>query len=146
MYKKILVPLDGSPLGEAVLPHAQALAKSAGAEIVILRVPDLPAAELFTRTPALAKNIAQDSEIETEKYLVGEAKKLGAKGVKISTLIREGPVSETILAAARETHADVIAMSTHSRTGLRRWLQGSVAEDVVKNSPIPVMLIHASPN
>ena len=74
MYKKILVPLDGSKLAEAVLPHAQALAKSEGAEIVILRVPELPAADLFTRNPAMAKKIVEDSEIETDKYLKAEAR------------------------------------------------------------------------
>jgi len=146
MYKKILVPLDGSKLAEAVLPHAQALAKSEGAEIVILRVPELPAADLFTRNPAMAKKIVEDSEIETDKYLKAEVKKLSGKGVTVSSLIREGPVPETILTAAKEAHADVIAMSTHGRTGLQRWLMGSVADRVVHYSKIPVMLIHPSPN
>jgi nucleotide-binding universal stress UspA family protein len=146
MYKKILVPLDGSELAEAVLPHAQALAKSEDAEIVILRIPDLPAPDLFTRNPAMANKVLEDTEIETENYLQDEVKKLSGKGIKVSSLMREGPVPDTILAAAEETHADVIAMCTHGRTGIQRWLIGSVADRVVHYSPIPVMLIHPSPN
>lgn len=142
MYKKILVPLDGSPLAEAVLPHAEALAKSEGAEIIILRVPDLPAPDLFIHNPAMANKIIEDAEIAADKYLQDEVQKLGNIGVKVSTLIREGPVPDTILAAAEETHADVIAMSTHGRSGIQRWLMGSVADRVVHHAHIPVMLIH----
>ncbi len=142
MYKKILVPLDGSELAEAVLPHVKALAKSEGAEIVILRVPDLPAPDFFSRNPAMANKIVEDLEIETGKYLQDEVKKLNKKGVKVSSVMREGPVPDTILAVAEETHADVIAMATHGRSGIQRWLMGSVADKVVHHSHIPVMLIH----
>ncbi|MBP8048355.1 MAG: universal stress protein, partial [Anaerolineales bacterium] len=69
MYKKILVPLDGSPLAEAVLPHAQALAKSEGAEIVLLSVPVTPNLDYLSRTPGLATQIIEDAERETEAYL-----------------------------------------------------------------------------
>ena len=142
MYKKILVPLDGSPLAEAVIPHAEALAKSEGAEIIILRVPDLPAPDLFARNPAMANKLVEDMEIETDKYLQEEVDKLSKEGVKVSSLLREGPVPDTILAVAEETHADVIAMSTHGRTGIQRWLLGSVADKIIHHSHIPVMLIH----
>ena len=142
MYKKILVPLDGSNLAEAALPHAQALAKAEEAEIVILRVPDLPAPGFFSRNPALATKIVEDMEIETDEYLQEEVDKLSKEGIKVSSLMREGPVPETILAAADEIHADLIAMSTHGRTGMQRWLLGSVADKVVHHAHIPVMLIH----
>lgn len=144
MYKKILVPLDGSTLAEAALPHAEALAKSEQAEIIILRVPNLPAADLFARYPAMANKIVEDMEIETDKYLQEEVNKLSKEGVRVSSLIREGPVPDTILAVADETHADVIAMSTHGRTGIRRWLLGSVADKIVHHAHIPVMLIHSN--
>ncbi len=142
MYKKILIPLDGSPFAEAVIPHAEALARSEGAEIVILRVPEIPAADLFSRNPAIANKIVEDMEIETDKYLQDEVKKLSEEGIKVSCLIREGPVPDTILATADETHADMIAMSTHGRTGVQRWLIGSVADRIIHHSHIPVMLIH----
>lgn len=142
MYKKILVSLDGSTLAEAALPHAEALAKSEGAEIIILRVPNLPAADLFARYPAMANKIVEDMEIETDQYLQEEVNKLSKEGVKVSGLLREGPVPDTILAVAEEKQADLIAMSTHGRTGVQRWLLGSVADKIVHHAHIPVMLIH----
>ena len=142
MYKKILVPLDGSQLAEAVLLHAQALAKSEGAEIVILRVPVSPSLEYLSRAPGLATKIIEDTELEAEDYLKAEVSKLSKKGTKVTCIMREGPIPEMILKVADEVHADMIAMSTHGRTGVQRWLMGSVADRVVHYSHIPVMLIH----
>ncbi|MBL0347513.1 universal stress protein [Candidatus Villigracilis affinis] len=142
MYKKILVPLDGSPLAEAVLPHAQALAKSEGAEIVLLSVPVTPNLDYLSRTPGLATQIIEDAERETEAYLKTEVEKLTGEGTKVTSVMREGPIPEMILMVADEVHADVIAMSTHGRSGIQRWLMGSVADRVVHHAHIPVMLIH----
>ncbi|HMU93676.1 MAG TPA: universal stress protein [Anaerolineales bacterium] len=142
MYKKILVPLDGSPLAEAVLPHAQALAKSEGAEIVLLSVPVTPSYDYLERTPGLASQIIESAERETEAYLKAEVEKLTGEGMKVSGVMREGPIPEMILKVAEEVHADMIAMSTHGRSGIQRWLMGSVADRVVHHAHIPVMLIH----
>jgi len=142
MYKKILVPLDGSPLAESVLPHAQALAKAEGAEIVLLSVPRTPSWEYLARSPGLANKIIEDIEIETKEYLETEVTQLEKEGAKVTSIIRKGPIPETILQVADEVHADVIAMSTHGYTGVQRWLLGSVADRVVHYSHIPVMLIH----
>ncbi len=142
MYKKILVPLDGSALAEAVLPHAQALAKSEDAEIILLSVPVTPNLEFLARSPSLANQVIEASEKDTEKYLVMEEAKLTMEGAKVSHIMREGPIAEMILKAAEEVHADIITMSTHGRTGLQRFLMGSVADRVVHYSHIPVMLIH----
>jgi len=142
MYKKTLVPLDGSLLAEAVLPHAEALAKSEHAEIVILRVPTTPPTEFLSRDPMVASLIRKDIETESEEYIHDKVTVLENEHIKATGVTREGPVSETILDVAEETHADMIAMSTHGRTGISRWLMGSVADRVVHYSHIPVMLIH----
>ena len=142
MYKKILVPLDGSPLAEAVLPHAQALAKSEGAEIVLLSVPVTPNLEMLSRNPGLASRIIEETEKETEAYLEAEVAKLSQDGTKVTSVMRERPIPEIILAVADEMQIDVIAMSTHGRSGIQRWLMGSVADRVVNHAHIPVMLIH----
>ncbi|MBI5945913.1 MAG: universal stress protein [Chloroflexi bacterium] len=142
MYKKILVPLDGSQLAEAVLPHVQALANSEGAEIVLLSVPVTPSLEFLARSPGLAHKVIEDTEIETEAYLEKEEAKLAQEGAKVTHIMREGPIPEMILKVADEVHADVIAMSTHGRSGIQRWLIGSVADRVVHHSHIPVMLVH----
>ncbi len=142
MYKKILVPLDGSPLAEAVLPHAQALAKSENAEIVLLRVAITPDPNLFHRDAAEGRQITDAIEEEALDYMQSEIAKLRRKGAKVKGITRDGVIPDTILEVAEETHADMIAMSTHGRTGVQRWLLGSVADQIVHNSHIPVMLIH----
>jgi nucleotide-binding universal stress UspA family protein len=142
MYKKILVPLDGSPLAEEVLPHAEALAKSEGAEIILLRVAVTPARYLFAHNPAEGNNIIKMLEKEAKDYMKAEVSKLQNEGIKVTGLTRDGAAPDTILEVAEETNADVIAMSTHGRSGVQRWLMGSVAEKVVHHSHIPVMLIH----
>ena len=142
MYKKILVPLDGSPLAEAVLPHAEALAKSENAEIIILRVPITPTAEYFARDPQVSAIIRKDIEHEAEEYVNNTLVSLKKENIKATGITREGFVPDTILEVADETHADMIAMSTHGRTGMQRWLMGSVADRIVHHAHIPVMLIH----
>lgn len=142
MYKKILVPLDGSPLAEAALPHAEAIAKSEGAEIILLRIPMMPATEFFAREPSIAVRIHEEEQEETIKYINLKVEELKKDHIKVSAVTQDGPVPETILSVAEETHADMIAMSTHGRTGMQRWLMGSVADRVVHHAHIPVMLIH----
>ncbi|HZQ07195.1 MAG TPA: universal stress protein [Anaerolineae bacterium] len=141
MYQKILVPLDGSPLAEAVLPHAEALAKSEGAELILLRVAVNPAAEFAFSDPALAQTFVSDMESDTKSYMSQMEQKMKQDGMRARSLIREGPIAETILAVANELNADLIAMSTHGRSGVQRWLMGSTADRVVNHSKIPVLLI-----
>lgn len=142
MYKKILVPLDGSELAEAVLPHAEALAKSENAELVILRVPSIPAGEYIAIDPIVASTIRKDIRDEAVKYVNQKVDTLKKDHIKATGLTKEGPVPDTILEVAEETHVDMIAMSTHGRTGVKRWLMGSVADKIVHHTHIPVMLIH----
>lgn len=143
MYKKILVPLDGSTLAEEALPHAQALVNSEHAELVILRVPVVPTHEFFGHDNLLASTVSREVDQEADKYVKDKVRKLKWKVAEpVSGVIREGPVAETIVTVADEVHADLIAMSTHGRTGLQRMLVGSVAEKVMQMSRIPVMLIH----
>lgn len=142
MYKKILVPLDGSKLAEAALPHAVTIAKSEGAEVILLRIPMIPATEFFTREPSIAIKIQEDEEANAKKYLNMKLDELKKEHIPASIMILEGSVPDTILGIAEETHSDMIVMSTHGRTGIQRWLMGSVADRVVHHAHIPVMLIH----
>jgi nucleotide-binding universal stress UspA family protein len=142
MYKKILVPLDGSANAETVLPHAEALAKSENAELIILRVPNIPAAEFIALDPIVASNIRKDIRDEAANYVTEKVNDLKKGDIKATGITKEGPIPDTILDVAVETHADMIAMSTHGRTGVKRWLMGSVADKIVHHSHIPVMLIH----
>lgn len=138
MYKRILVPLDGSTLSEAVLPHAQNLAQTTGAELVLLHVIVTPV-EKFSVPLTLAD--IQKIEAESKLYLKSVCSKLEKENLRVTFLVREGSVAETILEVAASMEADAIAMSTHGRTGVKRWLLGSVADKVVRMSPLPVLLI-----
>ena len=141
MYKRILVPLDGSPLAEAVLPYAKELARLAGAEIVLLRVSVNPTVEFSFTDPGLASQIVQEMEESSNAYMNAMYEKLNAEGIKTCFLIREGPITDTILDIADAMQIDVIAMSTHGRSGVLRWVMGSIADRIVRHSPIPVLLI-----
>lgn len=143
MYRRILVPLDGSKVAEGVLPHARALAFAEGAELVLLRVAANPVLEFTFSDPSVAQSVLEDLETQSKKYMAGIEESLKQDGFLVSTLIREGAVADSILRTAEEIGADVIAMSTHGRTGAARWLLGSVADRVVRNSSIPVLLIRA---
>jgi nucleotide-binding universal stress UspA family protein len=142
MYKKILVPLDGSELAEIVLRHAVPLAKLIDAEIILFRVVTLPvSAYMVVTEPRLAVGLREDVEAEAKEYLDGIAAKLRAEGIKASTEIGTGVVAETVQDFAKNIHADLIAMSTHGRGGLARMMIGSVADQLVRDSHLPVLLI-----
>ena len=142
MYKRILVPLDGSKTAEGVLPHAKALAYSEGAELVLLTVAANPMDFIFS-DPGLASREIEEQQARSKKYMTDLESQLKSAGFKVSILLREGPTAEVILRTSEEIQADVIAMSTHGRTGPARWLLGSVADRLVRNSKIPVLLIRA---
>lgn len=144
MYKKILVPLDGSKVAEGVLPHAKSLAYSEGAELILLNVAANPAMDFLFSDPGLAESAVQEQEEKSKTYISKVEDELTSAGFKTSSLLRVGSVAETILGVADELQVDVIAMSTHGRTGPARWLLGSIAERVVHNSKVPVLLIRAT--
>lgn len=141
MYKKILVPLDGSALAEMVLPYVQALAECMGSEVVLLRVTPSPVVEYAFTNPMTTQSVMQAEEEETRDYLREKEAGLEQAGLKVSTLAGDGPVGYSILETANEIKADLIAMSTHGRSGFVRLMLGSVADQVVRGSPVPVLLI-----
>ena len=143
MYRKILVPLDGSKVAEGVLPHAKDLAYSQGAELILLTVGANPAMDFAFSDPGLARSAITEQEERTKKYISEIEDQLKAAGFRTSTVLRVGSVAEVILGVAEELGVDCIAMSTHGRTGPARWLLGSIADRVVHNSKVPVLLIRA---
>ncbi len=134
----ILVPLDGSPLAEAALPSLIGLAKRHGAALRLLRVVHVNA----LRETGLAA--AQIRVVhEAEAYLEGVARQLAANGVPVTPVVRYGETPEEILEDIRVQRPDLVAMSTHGRTGLSHLVLGSVAEQVLRASPEPVLLFPA---
>jgi nucleotide-binding universal stress UspA family protein len=141
MYKRILVPLDGSPLSEAVLPHAEVIAKAMDAEIILLNIiPSIaPEFSVPSSTPILSTFPQIEAEMKT--YLKSMCSKLEKEGLRVTYLIREGVMPEIILEVAEIMQVDMIAMSTHGRTGAQRLWFGSITDGVVHRSLLPVMVI-----
>jgi nucleotide-binding universal stress UspA family protein len=141
--RRVLVPLDGSPLAEAILPLVATLAHGQELEIGLLRVmPSTPPP--VSGDTIQAVDIMARLRVEAEAYLAGLAEALAAAGWRVLTAVRVGDAATEIVAAAREYDPDLIAMTTHGRSGLQRLLFGSVAEAVLRTTPVPV-LFHRIP-
>ena len=146
MYNKILVPLDGSELAEQVLPYVIELARCTGGEIILLRTPAVPVYDYLVTEPQWGNEIRQEAEREAVEYLDNLSKDLTAKGLNIKTQVgTDGAVPSTILDMASELNVDLIAMSTHGRSGLARLVMGSVADQVVRHAALPVLLVRPQP-
>ncbi len=144
MYKRALVPLDGSLVAETIVPFILQIAGPLDIDIVLLRVvrPTPPVVIEGTRYMEIEDMEAR--RVDAEKYLTPLAEELRGKGVRVSTQVRRGEPAEEIVSAATDERADLIAMSTHGRGGLGRLLFGSVAEAVLRHADIPVFLLRAT--
>ena len=135
---KILVPLDGSPLGEAALAPAVSLAGT-GTTVMLIR-----AAEAHTMLGADPTDAQVQVVREAEEYLAEVSARLKRQGVKnVQTSVWYGPAAAAIVDAARLRRADLIVMSTHGRSGLGRLILGSVAESVLRGTMTPIMLLRS---
>ncbi len=140
MYKKILIPLDKSFGTDAALKVAADLAQANGSAIRLLHVAPKPAAIMADgRMIAYADQESDRLRYEAEVYLRQAAHWL--TGVPVEYAVRFGDPAEEIVEEARESGADLIAMATHGRTGVARILLGSVAEAVLRQSEVPVLLV-----
>jgi len=138
---KILVPLDGSELSEAVLPVVAGLAGPFDLAIQLLRVIEPMPAYAAPEIPlARTEEIVRLQEDDAEGYLAKVGVPLEAKGCRVTRTIARGLPVDAIIRAASEGGAGLIAMSTHGRSGFGRLLLGSVAERVLRAAPVPVLL------
>lgn len=140
--KRILVPLDGSALGESVLPYVQDLAKSLNASLLLLNVV-VPTPELSATFLPYSKSILEELQVAARKYIQGAGKRVVASGASVETTVVVGHAAEAILDAAKRTSADLIALSTHGRSGPARWIMGSVAAAVIRHADRPCLVIPA---
>ena len=143
MYKRILIPLDESSLSHAILPHVQAVAQGLDSEMILLHVIPNPVPQFAPSTHPLAWDITKDERKDIERHLKNLCAEMEKKGARVTYLMRDGPVAETILEVADIMQADMIAMSTHGRSGAQLILLGSVTYQVVRHSPLPVLVIRA---
>ena len=150
MYKKVLVPLDGSKLAECVLPHVEKLAESGMVkEIILLRVCDSPS--IVADYPE-TKNKTWDKHVERMTtnaqqacglYIEDVEQSLKDKGFKVKAESSLGKPAEEIVNFANKSKVDLIIMASHGRSGVSRWAYGSVAEKVLRSICVPVLLVKA---
>lgn len=144
--KDIIVPLDGSPLAEQVLPHAIALSKGLRAGITLLRA-ITPSAEYFLDMDYLPVNydsLNQELEESAKQYLEKMKVQVSQLGVsKVQTVLVHGNAAGAINDYARGIPNNAIAMTSHGRSGVGRWVLGSVADRVIRHSEDPVLLVRA---
>ena len=137
--KRILVPLDGSACAENVLPAVETLAKSLKASIAVLRV-----AYAYT-FPGVDPTDAEVKVVrEAEDYVKKIEDRLTSKGLAADGHVRYGDAAGEILDHAAMKDIDLVAMSTHGRSGVGRWLLGSVTEKVLRHSPKPIFLVRCT--
>ena len=142
MYERILVTLDMSELAEKALPHAIELAKAFGAELHLVSV--VPVIEPEAMQSAGVSIDWQAQLDRAREYMGGVRKELIATGVEAEWDVCQGDVTEEILRYCEQQECDIIVMSTHGRSGLGRWVYGSVADRVLRHAPVPVLLVRAS--
>lgn len=145
LLERILVPLDGSPTAEAILPQLHRLLRARGSEVVLHRSVSLLAAGLgvYPASGLDADRLLQDLEAEATAYLARVAAGILEEGARVRQIVRVGTPAESILAVAAKEKATLVAMSTHGRSGLSRWILGSVAEKVLRASTVPLLLVRS---
>lgn len=143
MYKQIVVPLDGSELAEEALKQAKNLAQSSGSPLKLVRVVDTYRSQSLPATGmamdyALLSELAEEEIADAKQYLTNKVEEVKAEGIQVSGDVLHGPIARQICSVASED--DIIVMSSHGRTGIKRWFLGSVAEEVMRNAECPVLL------
>jgi nucleotide-binding universal stress UspA family protein len=144
VYKRAVVALDGSPVAEVIIPFILEIAGPLDMEVILVRVNQPVPPAVIEGSVQLTIDDPEAARLDAEEYLAPLAVELRGKGVRVRTQVRSGQPSDEIVAAARQTGADLIAMTTHGRSGLGRLLFGSVAEAVLRESRLPVFLMRVT--
>jgi len=144
-FKRILVPLDGSPLSVRAIPFALALARKFESEVILLRVLDIPTPTAPTSHPEVTigwvREAREYAHREAQSYLDARQREVYQQGIKVRALMRDRSPAEDILDVAAAEKVDLIVMTTHGQGGLARWTFGSVANKIAHHSPCPVLLV-----
>jgi len=154
VYRKILLTHDGSELADVAVPHAIAVAKGSGAEMVVLQVIDSVTQVIAQTTPAaidpmpggaMAAEIAEESvaaqRAGAEENLARLRRQIEAEGVKVTALIGQGSAGEMIVDTVNDQGCDLVVIATHGRSGIFRAVLGSVADHVVRHTQGSAVLI-----
>ncbi len=143
MFKRILVPLDGSTRAESAIPVAARMAQASDGSVILLQVAAIPIEiESEKNPPKVYSQTALDKGVaDTRSYLEGVAKSDVLAGTKTETAAVTGAIAPSILSAIQSLHVDLVIMCSHGYTGFKRWALGSIAHKLVPHSPVPVLVI-----
>jgi nucleotide-binding universal stress UspA family protein len=144
---RMLVPLDGSQLAEIALHRALPLAARPGGRITLLRVVE-PIGDIVGMgiPPMYLDDLLASYKKKAVQYLRSVAERPEFRKLKVRTVVSVGQPADQIIKYARANPKDFIVMSTHGRSGFKRWMFGSTAEKVLRGANSPVLLVRASPN
>ena len=150
MYQKILVPLDGSELAECVLPHAESIARGCGVKsVTFVRVaepvhPPISGDEGYSFSADDYKRMESEARAAAERYLSQLVSQIKYDGISIkSEVLAGGGAADMIADYATEKEVDLIIIATHGRSGIGRWVWGSVADRVLRSACVPVLMVRA---
>ena len=146
MYSKILVPLDGSEISESSLPHLKAIALGCGVpDVVLLKVVEPvfnPESEAQARVGKdLMAKVEEENKAKDRDYLNRQIAALRAEGINAEAALGYGKPADEIIDYAEKHGVDLIIMCTHGRSGISRFVLGSVAEKVIRHSPVAVLTV-----
>ena len=146
-YKNILVPLDTSELAELALEDALSMARLCQADLTLLHV-IAPIDKVFATDLGYTVYIDQqwgDQKQQALDYLDNVCQRLDCNTLTVNRVVETGAPAETIIDYAKRNPIDLIVMATHGRSGLQRWVYGSVADKVLRGAHVPVLLVRARP-
>jgi nucleotide-binding universal stress UspA family protein len=141
MFKRVIIPLDGSELAESILPFIIQIAGPLDIEVTLVRVLQPVPPEVVEGVGRVMIDDVGQRQAEAQTYLADLATSIGTSGVRVRTDVRIGVPVREIVECVRERDADLVAMTTHGRSGLGRLLFGSVAEAVLRQADVPVFFL-----
>lgn len=156
MYKKIMVPLDGSELAECVLPHVRAFVNAFGInDVLLIRViepvkPDLRVydnifdEEFIQQAQKIWRDVEKQEKTSAKAYLDQISDRIKQKGSTIHSEVLVGDVAKSLADYTESNDIDLIIMATHGHSGVKRWIMGSVADKLLRSSSLPVFMVRAA--
>lgn len=144
MYNTILVPLDGSKRAEKILPHVEALAMENGSKVLFLRAVRLPNIVDYEENEMVLYRTEKEQHLrDAESYLLALKGDFQEKGINAEICISDGSIVKEIINCAEKKDADLIAMTSHGRTGLARAFYGSVAAGILHLIDRPLLIVRS---
>ncbi len=150
MYERILVPLDGSDMGEATLPYVEELVSKLSpvqkVEVTLFQVVTSLTHWVVAEEAVAVRYTEQELNLikkEAQAYLDKAAEGLRSKGAAVQIKVSAGNAAQEIIKAIEETRADLVVMSTHARSGISRWALGSVTDKVLREGKVPILTVRA---